>query len=1080
VIVFLFIVFSSFIICQESWYNHPELNWKEIETEHFIICFHEGTERSAAEVANISEVVFNKVTNLYNFIPDDKTTIIIEDVDDYSNGGAYFFDNKIIISGKPMDYDLRGAHRWLQDVITHEYVHIVQLGASMKYTRHIPGSYVQILDYEGEKRQDVLYGYPNQIMSYPIPNTTVPPWFAEGTAQYMFEGANYDYWDSIRDMILRDRVINNNLLSYNEMNTFGKKGIGNESTYNQGFSLVKFIVKEYGEDVLNKITYSLSQPFTYSIDKAIKNTLNITGEELYNNWKKELNEIYSKQLKSLNSNNSFTIIESEGTTNIHPVWSPSEQKFAFLSNKKNDYFGQTSLYIYSFKDSLSTKIKGGVKSAPTWIDDNQIIYSKRSKPNKNGSKFFDLYKYDIKEEEEERLTNDLRLFSPVFDNNNRKIYAINTYDGSCNILMGNEDFSDYKQITNFNNGLQIFSLAQKDSLLLFDVVENHERDIYYYNLYSNEIGEYKSEKWDIRDPSSINSVEVNSNDKLGVFNLFLNNDITSGYLTNVRGGAFMPHISDNGEILFSLYQNGGYKIALLQTREILSEDNIGINNSSMRSDFANNESKAFSFYNRPSSNLINTGLNLEPKDYKINMSGPFIMPRLMYDYNTIKPGIYLFDNDLLNKLTVLAGASFNSNKDVDIFMLFENNEYKLGYFFNFYFVTRNISRTFPYINSLGEEIPSIKFDIDYTYHLFSADIGNKFIFKDHKFWLKYTFSKYRQFYNVSKTQTTENFNDYTVGDGAHNYYSGHSITLDYEYDTRKPAYLSSMLPSNGFVFKSSISYENNNIFEEFRVNENLGAISEYLAPHNAGRFLFDFSKHWNLFKSKRNITLTNNIKYMDLSDNKVDDFLYFFGGGLPGIKGYTFYEPTLQGPNMHIISNNISMPIFKEKAIKMGFIYLNSMSFTLTHQMGKANYGKIIVYSGEYDIPSNLILTENQENYLLGLNSEQDNPVCYGSPDAMDVNDCISDELEPYIYPDIYSEYNGWNNPEMNDGKHMSIKDLKNRYSKYKQSIGFELKLYGFSFYSYPTALTYECHLPISDQWNSEARHYLKILFDFD
>ncbi len=1079
-ILYFFIFISSFLLTQENWYNHPELNWKEIETEHFVICFHQGTERSAAEVANVAEAVFTKVTNMYNFIPDGKTTIIVEDVDDYSNGGAYFFDNKIVISGKPMDYDLRGAHRWLQDVITHEYVHIVQLGASMKYSRHIPGSYIQILDYEGEKRQDVLYGYPNKIVSYPIPNTTVPPWFAEGTAQYMFADANYDYWDSIRDMILRDRILNDNLLTYNEMNTFGKKGIGNESIYNQGFSLVRYIVKEFGEEALYSITKSISNPFTYSIDKAINNTIGISGDDIYNNWKDELNLIYSKQLMNRGDNIHYELLEIEGTSNIHPVWSPNGNKFAFLSNKSNDYFGQTSLYVYSFKDSSSQKIKSGIKSAPTWIDDNHIIYSKKSKPNKNGSKFFDLYSYDIEEEEEERLTEDLRLFSPVYDKNNQKIYAINTYDGSCNILMGNKDFSLFQQITDFNNGLQIFSLSIKDSLLLFDAVENHGRNIYYYNLNNNEIGLYDSKKWDVRDLSYSNGIEISSNDKFGVFNLYLKSDNENGYITNVSGGAFMPDVSENRDILFSLYEDGGYKIALLKTNTFFPENNIGINRNNTRSDFSDNQYKDLDYYNRPSSNLINTGLSLEPRNYEINMTGPFIMPRIMYDYNTIKPGLYLFDNDLLNKMTVLAGASFNSKDDIDIFMLFEHNRYKLSYFFNFYFVTRNVSRTFPYINSSGQEIPSIKFDIDYTYHLFSTDIGSKFIFKDHKFWLKYTFSKYRQFYNVTKTQTTEDLNDYTTGDGAHNYYSGHIITLDYEFDGRKPSYLGSMLPSNGFIVKSSISYENNNIFEEFRVNENLGAISEYLAPHNTARIQIDASKHWTLFKNKKYITLTNNIKYMDLTNKGVDDFLYFFGGGLPGIKGYTFYEPTLQGPNMFILTNDMSIPIFTEKAIKMGFVYLNSASISFVHQMGKASSGKIIVYSGAYNIPDNLTLSESQENYLLGLNSQQDNSVCYGSPDAMDVNNCIPNELEPYIFPDIYSEYNGWNNPEMINGEHMSIKDLKDRYRDYKQSVGFKLKLYGFSFYSYPTALTYECHIPVSDSWNSDTRHYLKVLFDFD
>ena len=50
-ICYLVIFFLSSILSQEHWYNHPELKWKEIETDHFIICFHQGTERSAAEVA---------------------------------------------------------------------------------------------------------------------------------------------------------------------------------------------------------------------------------------------------------------------------------------------------------------------------------------------------------------------------------------------------------------------------------------------------------------------------------------------------------------------------------------------------------------------------------------------------------------------------------------------------------------------------------------------------------------------------------------------------------------------------------------------------------------------------------------------------------------------------------------------------------------------------------------------------------------------------------------------------------------------------------------------------------------------
>ena len=179
-------IFFNFLFSQLNWYNHSELKWQTIESEHFKVHFHESTERSAREAIEVAEYIYPYITKLYDFKPDSKTEIIIKDVDDYSNGSAYYHDNLIEIWAKPLDYDLRGSHRWMQDVVSHEFTHIVQLGKSMKLNRFVPGSYIQMMAYEDEKREDVLYGYPNQLTSYFIPSTTVPPWFAEGTAQHTY------------------------------------------------------------------------------------------------------------------------------------------------------------------------------------------------------------------------------------------------------------------------------------------------------------------------------------------------------------------------------------------------------------------------------------------------------------------------------------------------------------------------------------------------------------------------------------------------------------------------------------------------------------------------------------------------------------------------------------------------------------------------------------------------------------------------------------------------------------------------------------------------------------------------------
>ena len=95
---------------------------------------------------------------------------------------------------------------------------------------------------------------------------------------------------------------------------------------------------------------------------------------------------------------------------------------AYLSDKDNDYYGRTDLFIYNLSDSSHVKVKSGVKSSPTWINDSLIVYTKLSKPDKNGSKYFDLYKSKLKfkensgiELDEVRITNGLRLFSPIYD-----------------------------------------------------------------------------------------------------------------------------------------------------------------------------------------------------------------------------------------------------------------------------------------------------------------------------------------------------------------------------------------------------------------------------------------------------------------------------------------------------------------------------------------------------------------------------------------------------------------------------------------------------------------------------------------
>ena len=249
----LFLLFTiAPLAAQENESNHAELEWRTIKTEHFQIHFHNGAERTGQATAKIAEEIYRPITDLYGWHPDGLIHFIIRDHDDNANGAAFYYDNKVEIWAPQMTFILRGTHNWLRNVITHEFSHMISLGASRKTTRKIPAIYLQYFGYEPEKRSDVLYGYPNRIASYPLPMTIVPMWLAEGMAQFQKPGLDYDRWDSHRDMLIRTAVIAGKQLTFSEMGVFGKNSLGNERTYNAGYALTRYIAHKWGPASLKK------------------------------------------------------------------------------------------------------------------------------------------------------------------------------------------------------------------------------------------------------------------------------------------------------------------------------------------------------------------------------------------------------------------------------------------------------------------------------------------------------------------------------------------------------------------------------------------------------------------------------------------------------------------------------------------------------------------------------------------------------------------------------------------------------------------------------------------------------------
>ncbi len=565
-------------------YSHNHLGWYSIESSHFIIHFQEGNSRSAQVVSRIAEEIYNPITELYQYEPDSKVNIVLKDREDYSNGAAYFFDNKIDIWVPSLDSPLRGTHNWMRNVITHEFVHIVQIQASMKRKRTIPILYLQWLSYEKVRRPDVLYGFPNGIVSLPFASINIPAWLAEGTAQYQTKDIRYDTWDSHRDMILRTRILSDTYFSLKEMGTFSSKtSIERETVYNQGFGFVIYLAQRFGDDVLRKISNNLGESRVYTVEEALEMATGESGTQIFNDWIEERKNHYESIINDLILTNS-DYIESDGFFNFYPKVSPDGSTVAYLSNKGRDH-STVSLYLQTDNDSSSISSidehhshhdhDHAVCAQPTipFIstsfsfspDGNQIVYSVNKK-NKFGETYRDLFIYDLKTKESKRLTQSARIQSPNWGTN-EYIVAIKYESGTQNLVTFHPDSTEHlKTITSFSDAETIFSPMWhpngKD--IYFSYADFGQRSIKKINLESGVISDVLADNFtDYRDPFITENgryLLYAANHK-GQFNIYRKDLEThkTKKLTSVVGGAFMPH-QIGSTLYFSEYETDGYKL----------------------------------------------------------------------------------------------------------------------------------------------------------------------------------------------------------------------------------------------------------------------------------------------------------------------------------------------------------------------------------------------------------------------------------------------------------------------------------------------------------------------------------------
>ena len=187
---------------------------RTIHTDHFRITYFPGTESTARRVAEVAEEIFPHLAASFGYDDDYAPIhIVVFDDTDFGNGAADDYSNTVYFWASNLDWEIRGDHDWVKNVLTHEITHVLTIDKARKKW---PFQFGLISVNRTNSNPDMTFDFPLYYLS-------TPKWWVEGIAQMGPYGVGWDTWDSHRDMLLRMAVLEDDLHTYEEMGTLSNR-----------------------------------------------------------------------------------------------------------------------------------------------------------------------------------------------------------------------------------------------------------------------------------------------------------------------------------------------------------------------------------------------------------------------------------------------------------------------------------------------------------------------------------------------------------------------------------------------------------------------------------------------------------------------------------------------------------------------------------------------------------------------------------------------------------------------------------------------------------------------------------------
>jgi hypothetical protein len=511
-------------------------------TDHFSLTIDAAKSEILPQLAALAESCWTKEARVFEFRPPGRIQMVFLDEQDYANGSAYAPQEWVVIYLRPAEFALRGRTRWLPNVMSHEIGHVFTLRKMGQDSRFLGWGLFHTWFGRGPSRFEERFQWEWG---------RIPPWLAEGLAQYAAAMCGFDTLDNRRRMELRVAAASGQLLTPAELKGFAWDSRRNEMIYAQGYSLVSWLASTYGPGALNRYMEAANRSgWRGAFDKAFGKGL----ADLYGEWRRGLE---AQSHYDPDGDGVYVLPAPAGPYAVESFPSPlGDGRFLYLSSRDNDG-GETDLFLGDARGHAgrlfrnATSISMDLPGGRAYFTATRYAFGK-------GERFSELYGYDLKSGAIREMTAGARLIRGCASGGG--IYGLRDNEGRTSIVR--IENGGWTTVFAAPDSFEITDLApgRTGGSLTLGTASGFGNDLRELDLASLELSPLADSPQDEVDPHWSGDTLYFSADYAGDFDVYAMAGGTVTRLTHVDGGAFHPFPARDG-LWLSAYGPTGFRLA---------------------------------------------------------------------------------------------------------------------------------------------------------------------------------------------------------------------------------------------------------------------------------------------------------------------------------------------------------------------------------------------------------------------------------------------------------------------------------------------------------------------------------------